>query len=138
MELKDFLWEEIKIGDTASFSKQWKQTDVEVFAELSGDHNPLHLDRMYAATTKFGAPIVHGMLIAALGSQLVGMYLPGKRCLLLKNEITFKKPVYIDDVITVSGIVETKSDSTKVLSIGLSFHNKTDLVAEGKMLTTVL
>jgi len=92
---KDLSIDEISVGDQASFDQVWSKKDVQAFAELCGDMNPIHIDAEYARTTKFGRPIVHGMLLGAACSKLLGMQLPGKRCLYLKQSLTFKKPVFI-------------------------------------------
>lgn len=138
MEAANLSWEEIDIGDSSTFSRSCSKEDVANFALLSGDFNPLHTDAVYASTTEFGAPLVHGMLIASLISRFVGMYIPGKRCLLLKNEIQFKKPVFINDEIIVTGNVESKSNATKLIVINIQFHINLILVAESKVCVKVI
>lgn len=120
MNAKDLRMEDIHVGDVASFSRTWTDEDVENFSTLSGDTNPLHLDDEYAKTTSFGKRLVHGMLLGSLCSQLVGMHIPGKRCLYLSQTLSFKKPVFIGDTITVTGTVTALSVSTKIVSIGIT------------------
>jgi acyl dehydratase len=122
---------DIKVGDSASFRRSFTDADVEAFAKLSGDENPLHTDDAYAATTHFGRRLVHGMLVGSLCSTLVGMYLPGKHCLYLEQNLSFKKPVHIGDELLVSGTVTAKSESTSVLTISISITNGTAEVVQG-------
>jgi acyl dehydratase len=116
----DLSFAEIKIGAQAFFTHKVTKEDVDRFAVLSGDFNPLHLDSQYAATTDFGRPIVHGMFLASLFSRLVGMYIPGKRCLYLSQSLDFVQPVYVGEEIRILGEVKRKEDATKTLVIATS------------------
>lgn len=138
MEARDLRLEDIAVGDTASFERTIQESDTAVFIQLSGDHNPLHTDAAYAEQTSFGRPIVHGMLLGALCSTLVGMYLPGKRCLYLSQSLRFKKPVYAGDTITVTGTVQSKSVATRVLTIGISLCRGVEEVVAGEAQVQVL
>ena len=89
----DRSYESIATGEEASFRRIIGESDVAAFAELTGDWNPLHMDSSFAATTQFGERIAHGMLVASYFSNLVGMYLPGRRALLLSPDVQFAKPV---------------------------------------------
>jgi acyl dehydratase len=138
MKSVDFRFEDIHTGDTASFERIMTENDIQSFAQLSGDYNPLHMDQSYAATTKFGKCIVHGMFLGALCSNLVGMYMPGKRCLYLKQTLLFKKPVYINDTVNIKGTVISKSDSTKVLDIKIGIFCNGEEVVSGEALVQVM
>ena len=101
----------IKIGDKAQITKQFSTEDVELFANLSQDVNPIHLDDVFAEQTRFGKRIVHGMLSASLISAVLGNQLPGHGCVYLNQEISFKEPVYIGDTITaVVEVIEIRKD----------------------------
>jgi acyl dehydratase len=130
--------EDIQIGDTASFDRLWKEEDILTFAALSGDTNPLHMDDEYAQTTQFKRRLVHGMLVASLCSTLVGMHIPGKRCLYLSQSLFFKNPVYIGDTVTITGTVTAKSLSTKIVSIAISIRRGEEEVLEGEARVQVL
>jgi acyl dehydratase len=104
----------MKVGDTYSFQRAITAQDVADFAKLSGDSNPLHLSPDYAAKTIFGRQIVHGMFLGALCSQMVGMYLPGERCLYLSQDLVFKNPVFVGEIVEVKGEVKNFSESTQV------------------------
>ncbi|MGN6645039.1 MAG: MaoC family dehydratase [Cytophaga sp.] len=86
----------LQIGDTYSEVFSYSQEQVIQFAELSGDKNPLHLDAEYAATTMFKKPIIHGILGASIMSKILGMKFPGEGTVYLKQEIDFKRPMYVD------------------------------------------
>ncbi|RLD05957.1 MAG: enoyl-CoA hydratase [Chloroflexi bacterium] len=90
----------IKIGDSASLTKSFSDTDVRSFAEISGDKNPLHLDDDYAAQTQFERRLVHGMLTAGLISAILGTKLPGEGSIYLSQSFNFRAPVFIGDTIT--------------------------------------
>ena len=91
----------VKVGDTASMEKEFSQQDVADFARVSGDNQPLHLDAEYAATTRFGRPIAHGMLSAGLISAALGTKLaPNATVVYLSQTLRFMRPVYPGDTIT--------------------------------------
>ncbi len=138
MEARDLRLEDIAVGDTASFERTIHESDIATFSELSGDRNPLHTDAAYAAHTRFGRPIVHGMLLGILCSALVGMHLPGKRCLYLGQTLRFKKPVYAGDRVVVAGTVWSISPATRVLTIGVSIRRTEEEVAAGEAQVQVL
>jgi 3-hydroxybutyryl-CoA dehydratase len=86
----------LQIGDSYSEVFSYSQDQVIQFAELSGDKNPLHLDAEYAAATMFKKPIIHGILGASIMSKILGMKFPGEGTVYLKQEIDFKRPMYVD------------------------------------------
>ena len=92
----------LKLGDQASRTKTITDEDVQNFAKASGDHNPVHLDDAYAASTRFGRRIAHGMLSGSLISAILGNDLPGPGSIYLGQEFKFKAPVYIGDTITAT------------------------------------
>lgn len=129
---------EIFVGQSASFTRVWTEKDLRQFAELSGDTNPLHMDEEFAKTTQFKARLVHGMLVGSLCSQFVGMHIPGKHCLYLKQSLAFKKPVFIGDEVNVTGTVISKSDSTGILSIQIIIRKQDVVVLEGEAQVQVI
>ena len=90
------------IGEEASTTRIFTQEDVEKFAELSGDHNPIHLDDSYARSSFFKGRIVHGMLVASLISSLLGNTLPGPGAIYLRQELQFTAPVRPGDEVTAT------------------------------------
>ena len=94
-----------------------EEADVQAFAALTGDRNPLHVDAAYAATTRFGERVVHGMLVASFFSTLVGMCLPGRRALFLSQQLRFTNPVTIGEPLTFHGRVRKKTGSVRLLDL---------------------
>ena len=92
--------ERIKIGQTERISKHITQTDLTLYAAVTGDFNPVHFDPVYAARSPFKEPIVHGMITAGLISALLGMKLPGPGTVYLRQTLGFLAPVKPGDVIT--------------------------------------
>lgn len=92
-------------GVKASLTRTIAEADIEAFAALTGDRNPVHLDSAYAARTRFGERIAHGMLSAGLISAVLGMHLPGPGGIYLSQTLTFLKPVRIGDTITATAEV---------------------------------
>ena len=115
--LKTLKYENISIGDTASFKRKIILSDIDLFAKLSGDTNPLHCNEKYAKNTPFKSRIVHGMLASSLFSQLVGIHLPGKYCLYVSQDIQFRNPIFPNTDIIVQGKVKSKMDAFKLLTI---------------------
>ncbi len=103
---------DIKVGDTASFTKTITETDVYNFAGVSGDFNPAHINEEYAKNTAFEKRIAHGMISVSFISAVLGTALPGPGSIYMGQDIKFRKPVYFNDTITatvtVSEIIEEK------------------------------
>lgn len=92
----------VSVGDKASRRKSFSDDDVRAFAQISGDTNPIHLDDHYAAQTRFGRRLVHGMLTASLLSATLANDLPGEGTIYLSQSLQFKAPVFIGDTITAT------------------------------------
>lgn len=93
---------ELKVGDKVSEKKQFTIEDVEMFASLTGDYNPIHFDPEYASHTIFKKPIVHGPLVLTIITTLFAKKLPGPGSVYLSHDIKYINPVYISDEITVT------------------------------------
>ena len=98
--------QEMKIGDHASVTKTVSETDVYLFAGITGDLNPAHTNEVAASTTMFKTRIAHGMLGAGFISAVLGMYLPGPGTIYMGQELKFTKPVHIGDTVTATATVE--------------------------------
>ena len=98
--------QEMKIGDHASVTKTVSETDVYLFAGITGDLNPAHTNEVAASKTMFKTRIAHGMLGAGLISAVLGMYLPGPGTIYMGQELKFTKPVHIGDTVTATATVE--------------------------------
>ena len=88
--------EKIKIGDTFTQKVKFTQAQVNQFAEISGDCNPVHIDAEYAAKTPFGKPIIHGMFAASVFSKVFGTQWPGEGTIYMFQDIFFKAPAFVE------------------------------------------
>lgn len=123
----------LNIGSTASFSKKITEQDVVMFAQLSGDNNPMHLDENYAKGTRFGARIAHGAFSFAVISTVLGTQLPGPGTIYMSQTLKFLKPVYFDD--TITGTVEItaiRADKGIVTLKTACTNQRGEPVAEGE------
>ena len=121
------------IGQKTTFSKTITAKEVMTFAEISGDHNPLHLDAEYAKTTRFGARIAHGALTNGLISAAIGNDLPGVGSIYMSQTTKFVKPVYFGDTITAMvEISAIRADKGIVTLKTVCTNQKNEVVAEGE------
>jgi len=112
-ELHGHYLEDIEIGMTAIHSKTVTDADVVLFAGISGDINPVHLDNDFAKDTMFKGRIAHGMLTASFISTVLGTKLPGPGCIYISQNLKFRAPVRIGDTVrarvTVSSVDREKA-----------------------------
>lgn len=97
---------ELAVGDSASTAKTISESDVYMYAGITGDFNPAHVDEQYATGTRFGERIAHGMLSAGLISAVIGTQLPGPGTIYMGQDLKFTAPVHIGDTITATIIVK--------------------------------
>ncbi len=97
--LHGYYIEDIAVGMSAEYSKTVTDADIKLFADISGDTNPVHLNQDFAAQTVFKGRIAHGMLGAALISTVFGTKLPGPGAIYLSQDLRFKAPVRIGDTV---------------------------------------
>jgi acyl dehydratase len=116
------------VGDTASINKNFSEDDVLAFAEISGDKNPIHLDDDYAANTRFGKRLVHGILTSGLISALLGMHLPGPGSIYIKQILNFRAPVFIGDKITASVTITNIREGKPILTLETICKNQEGVI----------
>lgn len=92
--------EQLKVGDAAEFAKTVTETDIYLYAGVTGDFNPAHVNEAYAKNTFFKGRIAHGMLSAGFISAIIANQLPGPGTIYLKQDLSFLAPVRIGDTIT--------------------------------------
>ena len=126
-----YYLEDLTIGMESSYQKTITETDIDAFAALTGDTNPVHLDSEYAATTPFKARIAHGMLSAGLISTVLGTQLPGPGCIYLEQQIKFKAPVFIGDTLVATVTVADINQRRGRVSLKTQCFVNTKLVADG-------
>lgn len=122
---------EINTGDRCQRSHTVTEQDLQLFAAVSGDRNPVHLDAAYAATTPFKGQIAHGMFTGALISAALAMDLPGPGTVYLGQNLSFRKPVMIGDELTVILEVTAKHESKPIVTLGCTVTNQ-----DGKIVAT--
>ncbi len=120
----DFVtYDEIQIGDKASFSKTISESDVYQFAGITGDFNELHVNQVAAEKSLFKSRVVHGCLADSLVSTVLGMKYPGKGTIFLEKSVSYLKPVYIGDTLTAELTVVEKRERGRVL-FDVSYYNQ--------------
>ena len=130
--IAEYTIDEIEIGLEKSFEVKLTQKLIDDFAQLSGDYIPLHTNKNFAKSKNFKTVVCHGMLLASFFSRLVGMYLPGKDSLYFSQSLNFLKPAFVDDIVTVSGKVISKSISTKIITLNMTIKNLENELLSGE------
>jgi len=121
-------YEELNIGDEASFTKTITTEDVDAFAELIGDWNPIHFDDKYDKKTIFKTRIVHGWLIESLISTTLGTMLPGLGTIVVGIKCKYKAPTFRGDTITARIIIKEKITKKKWIKSEAIWTNQHDEV----------
>jgi len=114
----------IAVGDETRLTRRFTAEAVDAFARVSGDDNPLHVDEAFAAKTRFGKRVAHGMLSAAYLSSIIGTRLPGAGALWFQQEFDFLVPVLVDDEVEFVVTIAHKSEATRTLVIGVVGTNQ--------------
>lgn len=131
MELSNFTYDELEIGQTASITKEITFADIQGFAAVSGDVNPAHLDSNYAAATMFKEVIAHGMLNGAYISAVLGTKLPGLGTIYLGQDLSFMKPVKIGTILEVVLKVKEKLPKNRVVIECNCYNQDKEVVCTG-------
>ena len=116
----------LQVGDTAAISRTITDEDIRAFADLTGDHNPVHLDDEYASGTRFGRRIAHGMLGASLISALLANQLPGRGTVYLSQSLQFVAPVYPGDTVTARVTVTKVREDKPIVTLKTICTNQRD------------
>jgi 3-hydroxybutyryl-CoA dehydratase len=120
-------YEDIQVGDRASASRTITEADVNTFAELTGDYNPIHVDEEFAQRTRWGGRIAHGMLVAGLVTQTLSE-IGGEGAVHTSQEVSFRAPVRIGDIVTVTSEVVGKVDDKRRLLVASTWTNQDGVV----------
>lgn len=124
----ELTFDSVSVGQTFEVGRTFTAEDVLAFATVSGDFSPLHVDPVYAQGTEFGSQVVHGVLLASLFSQLVGMQVPGKHALYLGQDLTFRRPVLVGEPIRAMAKVTGKSEATRTLVLNMEIRSADDKI----------
>jgi phosphate acetyltransferase len=122
--LKNRMFDELAIGESASLVRIVGRDDIDLFAAVSGDVNPAHMDAAFAATDLFGHVVAHGMWTGALVSAVLGTKLPGPGTIYLGQDIRFRRPVAPGDTITVTITVKEKRPESRIVLLDTTATNQ--------------
>jgi len=126
---------QISVGSTAEFVKTISETDIYLYAGITGDFNPAHLNEVYAQSTFFKKRIAHGMLTAGFISAILGTQLPGPGTIYLRQELNFLAPVLIGDTITAKvEAVEVIAEKNRVRFKTTCYNQEGKIVLDGEAL----
>jgi len=114
------------VGDSAEITKTIEQADIDAFAAVTGDHNPVHVDEEFAKTTRFGRRIAHGMLTVSLISSVLANKLPGEGSVYLGQTLKFVAPVFPGDEITARVTVKEIREDKPILKLETICVNQRD------------
>ena len=121
------------VGDSAEVTKTIEQSDIDAFARVTGDHNPVHVDEEFAKTTRFGRRIAHGMLTASLISAVLANKLPGEGSVYLGQTLKFVAPVFPGDEVTARVTVkEIREDKPVVKLETICVNQRGEVVIRGE------
>ena len=125
--------DQLRVGDTAQFSKTVSETDVYLFAGVSGDFNPAHINEQYASGTYFKKRIAHGLLSASFLSAVLANQLPGPGAIFLSLSVRFLAPVFIGDTITARAeVAQVDSEKHRVTMNLICINQDEKQVLEGE------
>jgi len=127
-----YTYDQLEIGMSASFTKTITETDVYLFAGISGDFNPMHMNEEFAKLTPFKTRIAHGALPQSLIAPVLGMKLPGLGTVALEVLCRFRAPTFFGDTVTATAEVEEKLEKRRWIRMKCTWTNqRQELVAEG-------
>lgn len=138
--MNKYCFDDLTVGHRESFLTAISEEKMVRFRDITGDLNSLHNEESFAKEKGFDGKVVYGLLTASYFSTLVGMYLPGERCLIQEIKYKFVKPVYIGDELLVSGEIAEMDERTKQLMLRVRIERKKDdvTVVRGTMTVGVL
>lgn len=131
------FFEDLSVGQKASFGKTITEADIVLFAAVTGDTNPMHLNDEYARTSIFGERIAHGMLAAGLITKVMGTQLPGPGTIYLSQSLRFRRPVRIGDTVTATVEITELNPEKHRVKLSTVCCVKGEPVLEGEALVTV-
>lgn len=120
------------VGQEVCEEKVFDVSDVEHFAQISGDCNPIHLDEDYAKRSRFGGTIVHGLLVSGLISKIIGMDLPGEGSIYIEQNLQFRRPVYVGEKVIAKVKINDIDKERNIYSLETNVYNiKNECVIKG-------
>lgn len=135
--MQSYCLEDLSVGQSAEAVHVVTEADIARFAEVSGDHNPVHLDEAYAQTTRFKGRIAHGMLSASYISALIGNTMPGPGTIYVSQSLNFKRPVRIGDEVTTRVSIESIDLAKGLVTISTACLVRGKAVLDGQAVVMV-
>ena len=136
-ELHGLFFEDLAVGQTAVIARTITDADIVLFAGISGDTNPVHINEEFAAGTMFSGRIAHGMLTASFISTVIGTRLPGPGCIYLSQSLRFKAPVRVGDTIWARATVTELFPEKRRAALSTTVTVRDKVVLEGDALVMV-
>jgi enoyl-CoA hydratase len=127
----------LRIGQRVSTTRVFSMDDVQTFAALSGDANPIHLDPEFARQSIFGRPIVHGLFTTSLFSRLLGEELPGPGTIYLGQSLSFVRPVFVGDEVTASVEVTNIRQDKPIVTLRTTVTTHDGIAVDGEAVVKV-
>ena len=131
-QVTNFTYDALEVGQKATFSTAVEERHIQLFAAVSGDRNPVHLDAEYAATTMFKERIAHGMFSGALISAAIACEMPGPGSIYLGQQLKFTRPVKLGDTLTVELEILEKLPKNRVRIATRVFNQNSEQVVDGE------
>nr|WP_321483775.1 MaoC family dehydratase [uncultured Cohaesibacter sp.] len=132
VEPQTIYYDDMKIGQKESLTHKVTESDISAFADLTGDHNPVHIDKAYGAASRFGSNIAHGIYTASLLSAIIGMRLPGPGSIYVSQNLQFKAPVHVGDTVTVTATVKDLQDKGRRVTLDCTAEVDGHIVMSGE------
>jgi acyl dehydratase len=132
--LENRTFNEVRVGDTCSIQRTITKKDILLLAQLSGDVNPIHVDEAFARENMYGKVVAHGIWVNAVVSTLIGTKLPGPGTIFLSQNLTYRRPICLDDTITAIATVRARHRIGRHLTLDVRVINQSNEdVADGSM-----
>lgn len=136
-ELHGLFYEDLRLGQTAAYARTVTEADIVLFAGISGDTNPVHINEEFASGTMFSGRIAHGMLTASLISTVIGTRLPGPGAIYVSQTLRFKAPVRIGDTVTARATITDLVAEKRRATIATVATVRNKIVLEGEAVVMV-
>jgi len=136
-ELHGFFFDDLRVGQTAVVARTLTEADIVLFAGISGDTNPVHINEEFAAGTMFSGRIAHGMLTASFISTVIGTKLPGPGAIYLSQSLRFKAPVRVGDTLWARATVTELVPEKRRASLATTVTVRDKIVLEGEAVVMV-
>ena len=128
----------LNVGDSAEITRTIEQSDIQAFADVTGDYNPVHLDESFAKATRFGGRIAHGMLTASLISSVLANKLPGEGSIYLGQTLQFVAPVFPGDEVTARVTVTEIREGRGIVKLEtICLNQSNEIVIRGEAIVLI-